>query len=524
MRRVPLALLCLASLALPALATPALEVGFGLPAQADGDLGAAGPRWAHLLLHGGGSSFSVALEPGGSAANHTQAWIRAGPSSPPLTPGAHDVLPAQPLPEAVRGELTFLPGAWASLYVEADRLEVEALRSHASLGRAEAGANVDAYLPAQGPTGTFRAAAHQVADPGAWTAWQGERGTPIPVRLRAEGLRAIEWHNGTLACADSGACPAGGGVQETPLGGGGNALVTRSYVELRAPGGTLLGNGEAFLLALGGPSFDLAVAGRLRLPEADLRGTCPAGPCPEVAGRTLLATGNLTLSGLGVHPSDPHRLQAGLGGDVGTAALDEAPTLAFGPAAAVAVGAALVALPLLVKLLLALFARSARPPALQHPKRQQLHDLVRNEPGLSFRSIQRRLGWPHGTLANHMARLLDVRLVVARPYRNTVRFFENHGRYDATWGEAVLLRDPNLRGLHAWLLEHPRSTQGDVLEHCAAAGWKRSTTQDRLRALAEGGLLESTKEGRRILYSARQGRLDPATLLAVPEPAAVTPQ
>jgi DNA-binding transcriptional ArsR family regulator len=519
-----LALLCLASLALPGAAAPAMEVDFHLPAQADGGLAAAGPEWAILLFHGAGASVHLDLAAGGSATNHTRLWVRPGPPGPgsPYSLNGAD-LPAQALPDGLRGELAFPAGAWASLYVAADHLELEALEGHATLGRAQAGDNADAYLPAQGAAGTYRTASHAIGRAGAWTAWQGEHGAPIPVRLRASGVHTVEWHNGTVACSGSTPCPAPAGTDETPLapGVGSGALIAFSYLEVQAPGGTLAGSGDAVLLAAGGPRFDLGVAGSLRLPDAALRGACPAGPCPDPAGRTLLARGNLTLAGLAAHPSDPDRLKAGLDG-VASASLDESPAPMLSPAAAVAVGAALVALPLLVKVLLGLFARSARPPALQHPKRQALYDLVRAEPGLSFRAIQRRLGWPHGTLSNHMARLLDVGLVVARPYRNTVRFFENHGRYDATWGEAVLLRDPHLRGLHAWLLEHPHASQGDVLERWAAEGWKRSTVQDRLRALAEGGLVEAMRDGRRILYSARQARL-PAELTDGPE-SAVTPQ
>ncbi|MEA3203560.1 MAG: rane protein, partial [Thermoplasmata archaeon] len=52
----------------------------------------------------------------------------------------------------------------------------------------------------------------------------------------------------------------------------------------------------------------------------------------------------------------------------------------------------------------------ARPP---HPRRQQARDFVGAHPGLSFRELQRRLGWPLGSAQRHLARLVaDGALVV----------------------------------------------------------------------------------------------------------------
>jgi predicted transcriptional regulator len=500
--RLLLACLALTLLAAPALASPA-TVGFDLPAQAQGGLRAGGAHWAILLFHADSAALHLELPAGATATNHTSLRSQ-GTVLPPVEQPATAF-------GAIAGDLATLPGSWASLYVQADRIDLATLRGQAEVGQAAAGVPADAYLPAMGPPGTYRLASHNVAESGPSVAWQGMGAQGIAFTLAASGVRRLEWHNATLAC-HSGPCPASARSWEQPIPATGRSVAALGYTELAAPDGTLTGSGTARVAAFGGPVLDLGVAGYLRLPGAVVQGDCPGGPCPDPAGRTLLAQGNLTLAGLAPHPASSNRLQAAFGGDVGAASLDEAHTLGFSPVAAATAGIALLALPLLIKVLVGLFARSARPPALQHPKRQALYELIRSEPGLSFRAIQRRLDWPHGTLANHMARLLDVRLVVGKRHRNTVRFFENHGRYDATWGEAVLLRDPQLRGLHAWLLANPLASQTDVLAHCAGLGWRRSTTQDRLRSLVQGGLLEQVPEGRRRLYRAKPGALDPETL------------
>jgi hypothetical protein len=495
---VALALLALPCLA--AAASPPLPVDFLAPAQADGEVRAAG-QWAVLVFRDAPASFGVDIAPGATAHNHTLVQAQGSTPAGPMAPMGEGLdRGSMDLPERTQGALGAAAG-WASLYIEADEIRLSAPASHAQLGVARGGEAADTYLAASVPSGAYRTAAHLVAQDGAWAAWQATRDA-VPVAVEARGVRDLEWHNLTLACAGAGRCP-GAPSRQVPLSAPGvqASVETLTFTDLQAPGGTLRGMGAVLLATVGGPSMDLSVLGTLRLPEVEVHGPCPHGACPAMEGRTLRAEGNLTLAALA--PAGASRLSAGMGGSFASARLDEAAAPGFTVATGAALGVALLGLPLLVKVLVGLFARSARPPALQHPKRQALYDLIRAEPGLPYREIQRRLGWPNGTLNNHIARLMDVRLVVAKPYRNTVRYFENHGRHEADWKREALLRDPDLSRLLGWLREHPARTQADVLAHAQAAwGWTRSTTQDRLRELVEGGLLESAPVGRFRLYSA----------------------
>jgi hypothetical protein len=272
----------------------------------------------------------------------------------------------------------------------------------------------------------------------------------------------------------------------------------RSYTEVRSSGGTLLGAGHAAGIATGGARLDASIVGALRLPGARIAGQCGAAPCPDPEGRTLLAHGNATLAGLAPDPADPQRLRAQVAGSFAEAAYDEAPVAALKvPTAVVVAGAALGLLALLV----GLFARSARPPPLTHPRRQQLFDLVQREPGLSFRALQRRLGWPTGPLQAHVARLVETRILVAQPYRNTVRYFENHGRYRDSWLEVTALRDPDARRLHGWLLAHPDAAQHETVQVARGWGWTRAKALRRLTGLEEAGLLARRRVGRTIHYA-----------------------
>ncbi|MEA3204308.1 MAG: hypothetical protein QOI63_1988 [Thermoplasmata archaeon] len=489
-------LLGLAVLALPtAAAGAAFEATFDAPASLDGGLDATGLQWAILLFHGGQApAFDVQAEAGAQAVNHTVLY-----ASPLADRPAQVALPnqTQPLPEAVQGRLDALPG-WSSLVLRADRVRVTAT-GLALAAPSAAGDTAQRFLPPVArPDTALRAQAFQAGAGAALSLAPNGTASSLAFHLEASGVRRIEWHNAAFACASHGACPG----SATGLAG---PLAAQTYMELLANGGTLSGGGSAVAIATGGPVLDATLAGALRLPGAHLAGTCGATACPDPAGRTLLAHGNATFAGLA--PAGPRRLHAQVTGSFREAAYDETSAAAFtvprAATVAAAVGALALLLALLAKPLLALFAHSERPPPLQHPRRRALFELVQQEPGLSFRALQRRLGWPTGPLQAHVARLLAARLVVAQPYRNTVRYFENHGRYRDTWQGVAVLRDPEAERLHAWLLAHPAAGQGAVVAEAAAWGWKRSRALRRLKGLEEAGLVERRRDGRTVRYVLR---------------------
>jgi hypothetical protein len=494
-RRPALALLLLALLAAsPAAAGPQpVPVEFAGPARLDGALDSASGQWALLVFRDAAPGpFPLALAAGSRVVHHVDVQVDtdAFDSTAMGWP-----MPERHVPEPVDGRLALAEGGWASLYLHADRIEVQAEPLAGLLAFAAAGEVVAGHLPRDVDHGTALRAAHEVPEDGAILSMRGREGADgVRVALRATGLRLLEWHNARFECSGQGCAAFEPPAGQAPAVPGVRRL---DYVEVFASGGTLEASSDALLALAGGPALDLAVNGTARLPQA--RANAAADP----AGATLGAAGTLLLED--VRPAGGGRLQATLSGAF-AARIDEDAAPGLGRAAVAA--AALAAVPLLAKLLLGLFARSARPPALRHPKRRLLYEIIRAEPGQSFRGLQRRTGWHNGTLSNHMARLLDARLVVSRPYRNTVRYFGSD-RADGAWTATVVLGNAELRRLHGWLAAHPASPQGAVVAQGERAwGWRRSTTQDRLRALVEGRLAEAHRHGRRVLYS------------ALPEPAA----
>jgi DNA-binding transcriptional ArsR family regulator len=212
------------------------------------------------------------------------------------------------------------------------------------------------------------------------------------------------------------------------------------------------------------------------------------------------------MSRLAVDPSNPNRLQAGLSGKFQDAAFDEAHSSAFSIpnlwVGVLGVGV-LGGLAKLVSYLWAGFSRRARPPALEHPRRQAIYDLIRDEPGLSFREIQRRLNLSVGTLQKHINRLKDDGIVMAKPHRNTMRYFDNDELNKSTWKATAPLRDPDAQRLHEWLLAHPGTGQTALAQQTATWGWTLAKTRRRLDLLQEGNLIVVQREKGRVFYRAQ---------------------
>jgi predicted transcriptional regulator len=261
--------------------------------------------------------------------------------------------------------------------------------------------------------------------------------------------------------------------------------------------------GRAMTVLAGGPSLDLDVEGWVRLPLA--AGDPACGECVNPENQTLFAQGQIRLAGL--RTSDEQgELSADFSGNLTMAKFDEEPVdpiALLGPGAAVAgVVAATAVVGILAKVLLGgLFTKLSKEKALEHPRRQLLYAYIQEHPGANFRELVRRSDIASGTARHHLSVLKRSGHIVEKPHGGTVRFFENHGKYEASWGSVVLLREEPLKQLHDWLTAHPNVPQKAVLEGMETLGWSRSTTQHRLLRLQHGGLVSMRQQGRLKFYN-----------------------
>lgn len=405
----------------------------------------------------------------------------------------------------VPGSVTFSPVASSRswIFLEADEIAIEANASRAWAWRGDAGGSMKGFEEMGRwavPVGMPDESANVII---------GDAHSPQSIRVRASGLVAVRWLGIHVDCA-AGPCGPTGGLETSNQSSPAGAEVWTGHHEewsVAVQGGTLEGVAMVRGWAFSSPSPVLRLDGTIRLPLAS--GATQCATCVMPANQTLTATGNMTLSNL--KPSSQGRMSAEVGGDLATLRYDETYVpvawLGISADAAATVGAVtLIGLLGTVagKLIMGLW-RVENP--LDHPRRQALLDYVKNHPGATFREVVRANGLAAGTARHHLNVLSRGKLIVEHRHHGTLRLFENHGKFDTTWSDVVLLREPELKLVHDFVKASPELPQRRILDHFQEMGWSRSTTQHRLGRLVEGGVLKVRLQGRWKFYSVPGGEV-----------------
>ncbi len=333
-------------------------------------------------------------------------------------------------------------------------------------------------------------------------AWRLASGSGFSVTsdsLQGLEIQGVEWLCGSVDCPPpSGPADLDGTTSSVTS----MDLVARTFMVLN---GTQVGSihlNTPNLMVYGlSREADLFHDGVVRLPGF-------VGPGADAAGdQTLRANGTMTFSGLQA-TGDGSRV-SGAWTPPSVVFLDEAPLVTTQKALAAIAGAGILAL--LAKLALALLTKTRSAPALAHPRRRVLHAFIEAHPGATFREVVRGTSIPTGTARHHIAVLKHANLIMEKPHNQTLRYFENHGRFNDSWNSVVILREPDLHALHQWLLKNPGAVQKEILEWATSKGWGRSTTQHRLKRLEAEGLVKMTPRGRWKEYTAQQRAPVPAS-------------
>ncbi|MHB1260302.1 MAG: hypothetical protein ACYC2H_01160 [Thermoplasmatota archaeon] len=495
----------LLALAHGVVAVPTLH--FSTPAQAGPSLNASGASWA-LILSASRMESSWTIEDASDLVRQEHERFVIGEHKIPYArhPGQStdvDGTDQTPLPE--RFNMTAQTLGMTSFYIEGEDLELT-LNGVTAVLDIPGGSCLESIVAQE--DFSDQATRSDKLCPGSWPAViaRSTSGAAMTFAVDGAGVHRIQWHNMETTCSDGEACPPGGSHQnETVWLSSTDYVRTRHNVFEEAVGpasANVTGWGEAQLIVLGGTRFDLDVDGWIRLPLASSNAGCPT--CLAPADQTFSATGNITLSNLQVASGD--RLQGDLSGDLISARFDEVAVdpLALSGKAAFAAVAAVGGLVVMVKYLLwPLFTRHKEDDLLKNDRRRQIYEFVVKNPGVHFREALRATGIPAGSGQYHINRLVAAGLLIQRRQRSSLRLFENHKRFHETWQDWVALRDPRLRQLHDWLVQHPDSKQKDILDAFRSAhGWSLTTTQRRLERLVRDGVAKAHTRGRGKFYSA----------------------
>ncbi|MES2154441.1 MAG: winged helix-turn-helix transcriptional regulator [bacterium] len=466
------------------------DVSFFSPAQLGGEITVHNATWVFVILETGQGHGTVTW-PSAAVSNRTQPIAVRIDQSPIVTwtgnPGEprYDNWTSGP----TTSQLGFGARGSAHLLIEADSIEMTAsadaslfVPAELSMGRMISHREYTNFVDHQAPTGTIALADASAQD----------------IRIVAHGLRYVQWAGASVNCSNPvSRCPDGGGQREYAASPTGIHSYEMSLEEIQTQGGALTFDIPRANAVVGGASESIAIRGWARLPSATT-----SGPCNPCSDGTVTLEGNSTLSDL--RRVDERHIRGSVSQQDGHAFVDESnvPLFRDGPASTVALatGAAVVGLIGAWKFLAWLLSR----PVLESSRRQRIYSFIQENPGANFREIANALSLHQGNLSRHLLILARADLVVQHRSANSVRFFENHGKFDVTWRETALLRDERNRTLLDVVESLGPSTQGDIVRAMAARGFGRSAVQDRLYTLEKAGLVTQERRGRATAYSTPQ--------------------
>lgn len=168
------------------------------------------------------------------------------------------------------------------------------------------------------------------------------------------------------------------------------------------------------------------------------------------------------------------------------------------PPAAWAVTAAL-GLAALVWYGLPFFTRLVPDRILDHPRRQQILEFVRGQPGVETNTVARTLGIPWSKAVHHVRILSANGHIRLRRVDGRTALFLTVGLPVAQLERVALLRRESFRRLFELLQERPGLDQAAV---CAAVGLSQSRVSKSLRRLALAGLVrQDLGDGRKRYYA-----------------------
>jgi predicted transcriptional regulator len=492
MMRTSSALLVLGAIIVPgAQADP--ELTFSLPGEIGGDFRMNGTSYVVLLFDKADAASLQWNTDGGSVTNITRLRFDQGGDDYPPVDVIHPPMAQRPF------SLGAVTQDIASIVIIADEIDIRGSADGAHLVTvASATCGGQHFSENEHSRPRFR-----TCPAGGGAALLGSSQVNAhsrDLRLSASGVSYVEWTGLAVDC-HSGACPTGGGWH--PSTGIPEASVEAVYYEaFQLKTGHIELQGTAAASLFMGPSISLDVNGWARLPDVSDVPQCPG--CSVAPNRTLAVGGDMRLAD--ITPQAKDRASVILTGQITAAKLDESvldpsvfgqSTLALGAVAVVAAAVGLAG-----KILAGiLFTKLSKEKALEHPRRQLLYAYIAEHPGANFREIVRQSDLASGTARHHLSVLKRSGHIVEKPHGGTVRFFENHGKYETSWSSVVLLREEPLKQLHDWMMAHPNVPQKAILEGMEQAGWSRSTTQHRLLRLQEGGIAVMRPQGRLKFYS-----------------------
>lgn len=156
-------------------------------------------------------------------------------------------------------------------------------------------------------------------------------------------------------------------------------------------------------------------------------------------------------------------------------------------------------------LLAPLFSRIDRSRALDHPVRAEIHAAIEEDPGIHFQALVRRTGHGEGTVQHHLGKLGETGLVAKRRVGGYSCYFSDARQARQEAAATAALKSQTARTVWAEIQARPRVSAAEIAH---TTGLAKQTVAHHVKRLADAGLVERARKGRRVelVPAAREGR------------------
>ncbi len=135
---------------------------------------------------------------------------------------------------------------------------------------------------------------------------------------------------------------------------------------------------------------------------------------------------------------------------------------------------------------------------LELESRKKIYEIIRLNPGLHYRELERKSGFISGTLEYHLYYLEHKDLIMSTTEKGFTRYYLKDARL-STQDKRIIsfLRQELPRGIILYIIMNEDSNQEDIAEHFSVT---RATMSYHLNRMEQNQILKSEKAGRMKKY------------------------
>lgn len=155
-----------------------------------------------------------------------------------------------------------------------------------------------------------------------------------------------------------------------------------------------------------------------------------------------------------------------------------------------------------------LYTRIAKSALLENNIRQQIFEMISQNPGVNVSEISRRLDIAWGTATHHLQKLRHEKLVSIRMTSNQKCYFPNGGTYTPREMDVMsAVKHPTAKQIAEFLIQNGARCHRDIAE---ALQLTPALVSFHTSKLIQNGVLAREKQGRNTIFTALEPTLEPA--------------